>query len=181
MKKMSKNRLGYIVILFGCLFHLSFFQHTKAYAQQGYFINLKSDIKDLKFNTNSIRFIPIDSIADADCNILNQIINELSDLQLNKFPRTYFLFKVGYYQVDTTDTIKNEKIFLKMKALLKKNKSKNTTLVDINCQDIFSLNSEVWEYEKLIKSTLSSSIFISVYKSRNKITKMKHKTKCYLQ
>lgn len=181
MKRLSKNRLGYIVFLFCCVFHLSLFQYNKANAQKGYSINLKSDIKGLKFNTYSNRFISIDSIADADGNILTQIINELKDLQLNKFPGTYFLFKVGYYQVDTTDAIKNEKVFLNIKDLLKKSKSINTTLVDINCQDIFSLNTQVWEYEKAIKGSLSSSIFISVYKSRNKITKMKHKAKCYLQ
>lgn len=173
--------MGNIVFLFCCVFHLSLLQYNKANAQQGYLINLKPDIQDLKFNTYSNRFISIDSIADGDGNILTHIINELKDLELNKFSGTYFLFKVGCYQADTTVAIKNEKVFLNVKELLKKSKSKNTTLVDINCQDIFSLNTQVREYEKATKGSLSSSIYISVYKSKNKITRMKHKAKCYLQ
>jgi hypothetical protein len=181
MQRLGKNKLGYIVFLFCCICYLTLFHYNTANAQQGYSINLKYDIRDLKFNTHSIRFIPIDSIADEDGNILSQIINELKDLKLNKFPGTYFLFKVGYYQADTVVAIKSEQVFLNMKTLLKKRKSKNTTLVDINCQDIFSLNTEVRDYEKAIKGSLSSSIYISVYKSKNKISRMKHKAKCYLE
>lgn len=181
MKKQTQNRFKNIIYLVCCVLFLTVFQSSIVKAQKTYSINLDSDVQNLKLNIYSDRFIPIDSIADKDGNIFIGIINELKHLQLSKYEEIHFLLKVGYYIRDTSDEMKCEKVFSNIKDYLAQSKSKTTTLIDINCQDILSLNSEAREYQNSINTLLPNSIYISLYKSNSMIAKMRDRAKCYLR